>query len=378
MDIAAEWAKPLSAGLALRLALVFLILAGIRPPGPLVAIGPPQTVQTINPVMGLHTRLTDEVEPWKIQRTLQMVRQMGAAWIVEYFPWAYAEPEVKGSLSWGHADLVVDHARAQGLTIIARLGFVPVWARPDPRTQETTSSYLDIAHYADFGDYVYAFVEHFRGRIGHVIIWNEPNLALEWGQRPVDAASYVRLLRVAYARAKQADPGVVILGGALAPTLEPRGSPFGLNDLEYLEDMVQAGAAEVMDGLAVHSYGFKFPPEEPPDPAALNFRRVELLRAIMERYGAATTPIYITESGWNESPRWTRGVRPAQRATYTIAAYEWAREHWPWARVVAMWAFRYPAPQRSYSDYFTFVTPEFIPRLVYQEVRDYATTGFDE
>jgi hypothetical protein len=66
-------------------------------------------------------------------------------------------------------------------------------------------------------------------------------------------------------------------------------------------------------------------------------------------------------------------VRPAQRAAYTVSAYRWAAEHWPWVHVLAMWAFRYPAPQRSYSDYFTFVTPEFIPRPVYHEVRRYAT-----
>ncbi|MBX3058034.1 MAG: hypothetical protein KF770_16325 [Anaerolineae bacterium] len=36
--------------------------------------------------MGVHTRLTDEVEEWKIKRSLQMVRQMGAPWIVEFFP----------------------------------------------------------------------------------------------------------------------------------------------------------------------------------------------------------------------------------------------------------------------------------------------------
>jgi len=49
---------------------------------------------------------------------------MGVPWVVEYFPWAYYEP-VKGQFDWTHADLVVDHANAQGLTVIARLDFVP-------------------------------------------------------------------------------------------------------------------------------------------------------------------------------------------------------------------------------------------------------------
>ena len=67
-----------------RLAILALLclLAGVPEP-PLVDLGPQQAVHSINPEMGIHTRLTDEVEPWKIKRTLEMVREMGATWIVE-------------------------------------------------------------------------------------------------------------------------------------------------------------------------------------------------------------------------------------------------------------------------------------------------------
>ena len=74
--------KPRALLRGLLLFLVIVVLAA--PPQPLVVLGPRQTVHTINPKMGMHTRLTDEVEPWKIKRTLQMVREMGAPWVVEY------------------------------------------------------------------------------------------------------------------------------------------------------------------------------------------------------------------------------------------------------------------------------------------------------
>ena len=68
---------------------LFLSAAPVARAGrPLVEFGPQQHVTTVNPKMGVHTRLTDEVEPWKIQRTLEMVREMGAPWVVEYFLWA--------------------------------------------------------------------------------------------------------------------------------------------------------------------------------------------------------------------------------------------------------------------------------------------------
>jgi hypothetical protein len=322
--------------------------------------------------MGIHTRLTDEVEPWKIKRTLEMVREMGAPWIVEYFPWAYHEP-APGRFDWTHADLVVDHARRQGLTVIARLGFVPEWARPDPEDQPTTFTFLDEEHYDDFAEYVHAFVEHFRGRVDHIVIWNEPNISLEWGYRPVDPAAYTDLLRAVYPRAKDANPEVIVLGGALAPTLAPVGDPEGMNDLDYLLRMLDAGAGEVMDGLAVHAYGWRLPPDTPADPATVSFSRTELLRQLLVEAGHQDLPIYITEGGWNDHPRWTKAVQPSQRAAYTRRAYDKVLQEWPWCEVAVLWAFRYPRPANTYQDYFTFVTTDFTPKPIYFSVQRYAS-----
>lgn len=335
--------------------------------GPLVTLGQPRRVVTSNPKMGMHTRLTDEVEEWKIKRTLEMVREMGAPWIVEYFPWAYIEPE-RDRYDWTHADLVVNHARAQGLTVIARLGYAPAWARPIG----TGFLYLDAAHYADFARYAAAFVEHFRGRIQYIIIWNEPNLRHEWGDRDVDPAGYVALLRASYAAIKAADPSIQVLAGALAPTLAPEGSPDGMDDLVYLRRMYAAGAADCMDILAVHAYGWSFPADDPPDPAVVNFRRAELQREIMVEFGDAGKPIIITEGGWNDHPRWSKAVRPAQRISYTLAAYQWAQREWDWCDAVALWAFRFPRPTRTYQDYFTFVADDFYPKPIYTELQRYA------
>ena len=360
--------KRLKKPLLWRGLILLIILWVVTRPAPIiVTLGPPQKVVTINPKIGVHTRLTDEVEEWKIKRTLQMVREMGAPWIVEYFPWGYYEPK-KGVYNWAHPDTVVKHALNQGLTVIARLGFVPKWARP----KDSIVSYLDPEHYDDFGDFVYAFVEHYRGKIRYIIIWNEPNIALEWGYRPVDPEAYTELLKVAYRRAKEADPEVQVLAGALAPTLAPPGDPWGMNDLDFLRGMYRAGAKDYFDILAVHSYGWTFPPDDPPAPDKVNFRRVELLRRIMEENGDAQKPIIITEGGWNDHPRWSKAVRPAQRVEYTIRAYEIALKEWEWCQAVCLWAFRYPWATHTYQDYFTFVAVDFTPKPIYFEVQRYA------
>ncbi len=351
-------------------ALLLVILWGVRPPGVLVTMPPQQHVQTSNPKVGLHTRLTDEVEEWKIQRSLALVREMGAPWIVEYFPWAYYEPE-RGRYDWTHTDMVIRHTRNHGLTVIARLGMTPAWARPDPKQQETTDTYIDPDSYADFANFVAVFAARYRDDVQHIIIWNEPNLSFEWGYRPVNPAAYVDLLRVVYPAAHAANPDIIVLGGALAPTLEPPDSPAGLNDLLYLEAIYVAGGRAYFDVLSAHAYGLGFAPETPPDPALINFRRVELLREIMDAHGDAAKPIYVTEAGWNDHPRWTWAVKPGQRIQYTLDAYTWTAEQWPWCPVVAMWMLRTPAKMRNYQDYYAYVTPDFQKRLIYTAIQTY-------
>lgn len=350
----------------LRLLLLALILPLIQPAPILVTPGPPQTVYTAHPIVGVHTRLTDEVEAWKIQRSLQMVREMGAPWIVEFFPWAYYHAE-DGYIAWEHPDMVVEHAVAQGLTVVARIGLTPDWARPP----DTPLTYLDATAYDDFAAFTAAFVERYRGRVNHIIVGNEPNLSYEWGYRRTTPQDYVDLLKVVYPAIKAANPDAVVLAGALAPTLEPAGSPWGLNDLDYLAGLYEASAADYFDALAVHAYGLTFPPEAEPGPVLLNFRRVELVRQVMVEHGDAGTPIFITETGWNDHPRWTRAVRPGQRIQYTLDALRYAEANWPYVEMVAIWAFRFPAPSRSYMDYYTLVTPEFVTKPIYDELRRY-------
>ena len=126
---------------------------------------------------------------------------------------------------------------------------------------------------------------------------------------------FTELLKIAYQRAKEANPEVQVLAGALAPTLAPPGSEWGMNDLDYLQAMYDAGAADYFDILAAHAYGWSFPPDEPAAPDVVNFRRTELLYAIMAANGDGDKPVMITEGGWNDHPRWTRAVRPGLQKT---------------------------------------------------------------
>jgi hypothetical protein len=333
----------------------------------------------VNP-LGANFFLDREVEPWKQEKTLEMARQAGIVWIKQQFSWEEIEPQRKGEFEWSKYDRIVDLAEQYDMQIIARLDRPPAWARPSNPLPASPPDDL-----ADYGDFVYEFVRRYRGRVRFIQIWNEPNLSAEWGFQRVDAVAYTRLLEVAYRRAKEADPEVVVLSAPLAITLEDASMRGNHNDLVFLEQMYQAGAGDFFDILSANAFGLDRPPEDPPAPGVLNFRRVELQRAIMERYGDEDKPVWINEYGWNAAPAsfpdellaWKR-VSEAEQAEYTVRGIEWARAHWPWLGAVNLWYFRQvgdvPPDRAAY--YFALVDPDFTPRPVYEAVRQ-AAQGWD-
>lgn len=350
------------------LLLLFALVFRLRPaPGDLLP-AEARVVETAKPHVCVHTLLENEVEEKKILRSLELVRELGATTIVQFFPWAYVERE-DDQFDWWHADRILRHVEGQGLRVIARLGLAPNWLNEDPGATLNT---LPETAFPKFAQYAAAFAERYAGTVDEIIIWNEPNLSFEWGYQPVDAGRYVRLLQETYPAIKAANPAAVVLAGALAPTLEGRGSSAGLNDLDFLRDMYAAGAGDYFDALAIHSYGLKEPPSAEPAENRLNFRRAELLREIMLENGDEQKQASITEGGWNDHPRWAHALRPSQRSAFTVEAFEYVEAHWAWLERLCLWAFRYPADLNSYPDNYTLVSANFVLKPIYYALQDYA------
>jgi polysaccharide biosynthesis protein PslG len=343
-----------------------------------VTLDPPQTVQTNDPRLCVHTRLTDEVEEWKIQETLRMVREMGAPTIVEFFPWAYVERD-EGVYDWSHPDRIIKHIENQGLEVIARLGLVPPWVNEDSTDVIATLNLLPREDFDLFAEFVGAFAERYAGRVNYITVWNEPNLDFEWGNRPTDPEAYVELLRLSYEAAKAANPDMIVLNGALAPTnASPDANGGAWNDLDFWRRMYEAGVADYFDAVAFHNYPFAEPPQAEPSSDVLNFRRMELWLDIMADYDDGDKHIYITETGWNDHPRFRDAVSPAERINYTLDMYRYTAENYPNVQAVCIWKFRLPAPTNRYPDYFTLVTPEFEPKPIYNALQAYAHGTEDE
>ena len=83
-----------------------------------------QAVETAKGHVCVHTLLENEVEEKKILRSLKLVRELGAATIVQFFPWAYVETRKTGQFQLaGRFDRIVRHAERQGLAYHRAAGF---------------------------------------------------------------------------------------------------------------------------------------------------------------------------------------------------------------------------------------------------------------
>jgi hypothetical protein len=341
----------------------------------------------VNP-FGINTFLEQEVEVTKRERSMRMIRDAGFRWIRQEFPWEDIEIHGKGDFqdrrwtpyrsAWEKYDNIVDLAEEYGLGIICRLSNPPAWSRADG---DARGALVPPDRYEDFGDFVYAVVSRYKGRIRFYQIWNEPNLVREWGQ--VSAEEYAKLLQIAYTRAKEADPNCVILAGALSATIELNAQELGkgINDFVYLQQLYDAGAAPYFDILSVQGYGlYSGPTDRRMRPRVLNFSRPLYIREIMVANGDAHKPIWISELDWSPVPehiapvygRYTEQVR----ARYVVEAYERMRQEWPWMGVACFWFFKRAddSEREQPSYYFRMVEPDFTPLPVYWAMQAYTAS----
>ncbi|MFI5266889.1 MAG: O-antigen ligase family protein [Chloroflexota bacterium] len=342
---------------------------------------------------GVNVELDKIVRDEDLQRSVTMIQAAGFGFVRQVFAWNELEISAKGDFydhkngksAWDKYDRLVDAGNASGLQFIARLERPPDWARA-PGTAETAPP----QNFDDYSDFVAAFVEHFKGRIHYVQIWNEPNRFEDWGYQPVDPAAYVKLLQVAYARAKQVDPSVVVLSAALTPTTDccTKNRP----DPVYLQQMYDAGARGSFDVLGAQAYGLRAGPEDPwqdlpwrPNDARkavvdshnTNFGRVVLDRQVMVRNGDAAKSVWVCEFGWNALPAgWTGDASPwgsvslDEQANWTVQAYQRAQREWPWLGVMNLWLFQDPTPAaKDPTQFFGLVDQQFQPRPVYEAIR---------
>jgi hypothetical protein len=352
----------------------------------------PMRYADVNP-FGVNVFLNEEVDPAKREETVKLASEAGFHWLRQEFPWQDIEISGKGDFTdrrngtpvsaWDKYDQIVALAEKYHMELIVRLSTPPAWSRA--KGEDATGSFAPPDNYNDYGDFVAAVVSRYQGRIKYYQIWNEPNIYPEWGNYPISPEQYTELLKIGATRARQADPNVVIICGALASTiaLQPAAPPptGGLNDLIFLQRMYDAGAAPYFDIMAMQAYGlWSGPTDQRMQPRVMNYGRPQYVRDVMVSNGDANKPIWISEMAWNAVPdnvpdKRFGQVTPAQQAAYEPLAYQRALTQWPWAGVINTWYFKRATDdwvkQGKPEAYFRLADPDFTLQPVYNSLKQY-------
>lgn len=292
------------------------------------------------PRLGIHTLRAGE-------RMLSLAAAAEFDTVVQLFAWREIEP-TPDQFHWEAADQVVAAAEYYCLDLVVRLDQHPAWVSDVDVSLNAPPENLD-----DYADYVQRVAERYRGRVRAYIIWNEPNLAIEWGGQRPDPAGFTRLLAAGYRAVKAGDPQALVVAAGLAPTNSR--DEQAMDERDFLREMYRAGAAAYFDVLAAHPYSFGQPPDAPAsDSDHPAFDRLVQLREIMVAFGDRHKPVWITEMGWTVMPPPEQpdiGVSPQQQAAYLVQALDIIRQQWPWVKLVTVWNLAQVEPGNSFGGY---------------------------
>ncbi|MFW6097516.1 MAG: SH3 domain-containing protein [Chloroflexota bacterium] len=150
-----------------------------------------------------------------------------------------------------------------------------------------------------------AYIEFLRGvaALGPdaIEIWNEMNIDFEWPAGEIDPNSYVNnMLRPAYEAIKSANPNVMVISGAPAPTGFDDGTNAWADD-RYMAGVAAAGGANYMDCIGVHHNAGATPPNATSGhPAGSNHYSWYFMPTVDMYYNAfgGARPVCLTELGY--------------------------------------------------------------------------------
>ena len=270
------------------------------------------------------------------------LRELGAGWVKTQVSWKLYQPEPNrfDAERFAELDRLIAAAGQNDIKVLLGVAKAPEWSRP---TTELDGPPGDNALFQEF---MSTLASRYQGRVAAYELWNEANLQREWNGLPLSAAALVDLIRAGAAGVRAADPEATLISGAPATTGINDGR-VAIDDRQYLQQMVAAGLADVVDAVGAHPYGWA----NPPDSSAYqgthktsshndhpSFYFADTLgdyRRILDEAGHEKTPIWVTEFGWgsydglgSQPPAgvaYMAEVSEAQQAVYTRRAFAMAQ-----------------------------------------------------
>ncbi|HEY7630978.1 MAG TPA: hypothetical protein VH817_09765 [Thermoleophilaceae bacterium] len=269
--------------------------------------------------------------------------------------WYAVEPE-PGQWRWRATDKEFAEAASHGLTVLPLLMGMPGWTGLSADTLPTqTSGFANyvkhvVRRYGPGGAFWRSRPDLPRHAARWYEVWNEPYYPdfSTGGARP---AVYARLFRAAVRAGRKANHKAKFLISA-----DTSGENTDGSFSPWVAPMYEAVAHlnRYIGGIAAHPYSAPQPPTlyTPKGNTRYQFRRIEQLRSMFARHGAAKKPFWITEIGWSTCPgSQSRCVSEAAQATYTKQVLDRVRTKYSrWVKALFLYNYRDPPADTNPSD----------------------------
>ncbi len=329
-------------------------------PTPVPASAPaPRTVAPGDFAYGIQAHA---LEVHNSRPVLRAINDLGFTWLKQQVRWKDMEPS-RGNRQWVELDDLVDRANRANVHVLFSVVTAPAWAREPGADLSVAGPPLDDQ---DFANYMGALASRYcNSSVKALEVWNEQNLNYEWGNKPINAAEYVQLLKETSATIRAACPSMLVVSGAPTPT-GVRDPAVAIDDLEYLKQMIQLGMLNYVDAVGAHPSGYNVPPHATGQDycsiiagtGMTNFdagcnnnnpHRSFSFRSTMEEYRAAVAavnpniPIWPTEFGWAVAtppgyPHYGYALDNSyqEQADWTVQAYQMMK-NWGWVGPSFLW-----------------------------------------
>lgn len=350
-------------------------------PGP--ATPPPEVDDGLRRLQGygFQAHLYNQPRGLIVERTIEA----GFDWLKQQVEWSQTEPIEKGGFDWRELDKVVAAVSSAGINILLSVVRAPDWALGD-RPHGPPGDPLD------FRDFMQALAGRYRGHVQAYELWNEANLAREWGYGRIDAGEFVELMLAGHQGVKAGDPEAVTVGGALTPAGDvdiPDQQVQAIDDLRFLEQIYayrDGIAREAFDAWGVHPGGFNNAPTQEIGSergsgwnghGSFYFQRYAQHRAVMEANGDADKPIWLTEMGWstaNADPAYGFGADNSEddQAQFLVDAFRLIRESAPYITHAFVWNLNFQSVVGPQDEKFAFglLRPDGSPRPAFAALKE--------
>lgn len=246
---------------------------------------------TLNPDVGVSAHFAWNSNP---NSTIPYLKKMGAGFVRDEIYWSeyltadgdYVLPE--------KADDYVNKLVENGIEPVIILNYSNNGNSAVPSDRTEFNTFL-----TGFGEYVYNLVSDLKGRVTYFEVWNEMN-TIDSGAY---GRQYAKMLKIAYEKAKLANPECKIIGPVTA----------GISNTFFMAMKAEvSNIADYMDILSFHEYGYANIPESADYEATLR----KCANTLTSYFG--NKEIWLTEMGWAED---YNGITERDAAMYTVRQY---------------------------------------------------------